>query len=77
MSAAIFFGGSSGIGTVIASRFARSGALTYVSRSDRASDLVSVIEHIGRRATAIQADSANAVAIQAVAEAVERLGALG
>ena len=77
---AIVFGGSRGIGGAIASRLARDGfdvALTYVSRPDRASDVVSAIENIDRRAIAIQADSANPVAIQAaVAETVERLGTL-
>ena len=77
---AIVFGGSRGIGAAIASRLARDGfdvALTYVSRPDRASDLVSAIEDIGRRAIAVRADSADPVAIRnAVAETVERLGTL-
>ena len=77
---AIVFGGSRGIGGAIASRLARDGfdvALTYVSRPDRASDLVSAIEDIGRRAIAVRADSADPVAIRnAVAETVERLGTL-
>jgi 3-oxoacyl-[acyl-carrier protein] reductase len=75
---AIVFGGSRGIGGAIASRLARDGfdvALTYVSRPDRASYLVSAI--IGRRAIAVRADSADPVAIRnAVAETVERLGTL-
>jgi 3-oxoacyl-[acyl-carrier protein] reductase len=77
---AIVFGGSRGIGAAIASRLARDGfdvALTYVSRPDRASNLVSAIEDIGRRAIAICADSADPVAIRnAIAETVERLGTL-
>lgn len=77
---AIVFGGSRGIGAAIASRLARDGfdvALTYVSRPDRASDLVSAIEGIGRRAIAIRADSADPAAIRnAIAETVERLGTL-
>jgi 3-oxoacyl-[acyl-carrier protein] reductase len=77
---AIVFGGSRGIGGAIASRLAQDGfdvALTYVSRPDRASDLVSAIEDIGRRAIAVRADSADPVAIRnAVAETVERLGTL-
>jgi 3-oxoacyl-[acyl-carrier protein] reductase len=77
---AIVFGGSRGIGGAIASRLARDGfdvALTYVSRPDRASDLVSAIEDIDRRAIAVRADSADPVAIRnAVAETVERLGTL-
>jgi len=77
---AIVFGGSRGIGGAIAARLARDGfdvALTYVSRPDRASDLVSAIEDIGRRAIAVRADSADPAAIRnAVAETVERLGTL-
>src|SRR5204862_3869811 len=77
---AIVFGGSRGIGGAIASRLAGDGfdvALTYVSRPDRASDLVSAIEEIGRRAIAVRADSADPAAIRnAVAETVERLGTL-
>ena len=77
---AIVFGGSRGIGAAIASRLARDGfdvALTYVSRPDRASDLVSAIEDIGRRAIAVRADSADPAAIRnAVAETVECLGTL-
>jgi 3-oxoacyl-[acyl-carrier protein] reductase len=77
---AIVFGGSRGIGAAIASRLARDGfdvALTYVSRPDRASDLASAIEDIGRRAIAVRADSADPAAIRnAVAETVERLGTL-
>ena len=77
---AIVFGGSRGIGGAIASRLARDGfdvALTYVSRPDRASDLVSAIEDIGRRAIAVRADSADPAAIRnAVAGTVERLGTL-
>ena len=77
---AIVFGGSRGIGAAIASRLARDGfdvALTYVSRPDRATGLVSAIEGIGRRAIAIRADSADPAAIRnAVAGTVERLGTL-
>ena len=77
---AIVFGGSRGIGGAIASRLARDGfdiALTYVSRPDRASDLVATIEGNGRRAIAIRADSADPVAIRnAIAQTVERLGTL-
>jgi 3-oxoacyl-[acyl-carrier protein] reductase len=77
---AIVFGGSRGIGAAIASRLARDGfdvALTYISRPDRASDLLSAIEDIGRRAIAVRADNADPAAIRnAVAETVQRLGAL-
>lgn len=77
---AIVFGGSRGIGAAIALRLARDGfdvALTYVSRPDRAGDLVSAIGDIGRRAVAIQADSADPAAIRAaVTNAVEYLGTI-
>ena len=77
---AILFGGSRGIGAAIALRLAKDGfdvALTYVSRPDRAGDLVSAIEDIGRRAVAIQADSADPAAIRAaVTNAVEYLGTI-
>ena len=71
---ALVFGGA------IVSRLAQDGfdvALTYVSRPGRAGDLVSAIEDIGRRAIAIQADSADPAAIRAaVTNAVEYLGTL-
>jgi 3-oxoacyl-[acyl-carrier protein] reductase len=74
---AIVFGGSRGIGVAITSRLARDGfdvALTYVSRPDRASDLVFTIKDIGRRAIAVRADSADPDAVRnAVAETVEDL----
>jgi 3-oxoacyl-[acyl-carrier protein] reductase len=77
---ALVFGGSRGIGGAIVSRLAQDGfdvALTYVSRPGRAADLVSAIEDIGRRAIAIQADSADPAAIRAaVTNAVEYLGTL-
>ena len=77
---ALVFGGSRGIGGAIVSRLAQDGfdvALTYVSRPGRAGDLVSAIEDIGRRAIAIQADSADPAAIRAaVTNAVEYLGTL-
>ena len=77
---AFVFGGSRGIGGAIVSRLAQDGfdvALTYVSRPGRAGDLVSAIEDIGRRAIAIQADSADPAAIRAaVTNAVEYLGTL-
>ena len=64
---AIIFGGSRGIGGATASRLARDGfdvALTYVSRSDRATDLVSAIADVGLRAIAVRADSADPAAIR-------------
>lgn len=77
---AIIFGGSRGIGGATASRLARDGfdvALTYVSRSDRATDLVSAIADVGRRAIAVRADSADPAAIRyAIDETAQRLGTL-
>ncbi|MDM0015810.1 SDR family oxidoreductase [Variovorax sp. J22P168] len=77
---AMVFGGSRGIGAAIAERLARDGfdvAFTYASRSDRAAEVVAVIEKSGRRAIAIQADSADPAEIRgAVAHAVNELGIL-
>jgi 3-oxoacyl-[acyl-carrier protein] reductase len=74
--AALIFGGSRGIGAAVARRLARDGfavALTYVSRPDRAAELVAEIEAGGGRALAIEADSADPPAISAAVErAVER-----
>lgn len=77
---ALVFGGSRGIGAAIARRLAREGhavALTYVSRPDKAAEVVEAIEAEGGTALAIQADSADAQAIEtAVERAVQRFGAL-
>jgi 3-oxoacyl-[acyl-carrier protein] reductase len=77
---ALVFGGSRGIGAAIARRLARDGhavALTYVSRPDKAAEVVAAIEADGGQALAIQADSADADAIaSAVEQAVERFGPL-
>jgi 3-oxoacyl-[acyl-carrier protein] reductase len=77
---ALVFGGSRGIGAAIARRLAREGhavALTYVSRPDKAADVVAAIEADGGTALAIQADSADASAIAlAVEQAVDHFGPL-
>jgi 3-oxoacyl-[acyl-carrier protein] reductase len=77
---ALVFGGSRGIGAAVAQRLAREGyavALTYVSRPDKAIDVVAAIEAEGGNALAIQADSADAGAIAlAVEQTVERFGPL-
>lgn len=77
---ALVFGGSRGIGAAIARRLASDGfavALTYVSRPDKADEVVSAIQAEGGNAIAIKADSADPKAIRAaVAETVERLGKL-
>ncbi|MET0744099.1 MAG: SDR family oxidoreductase [Microvirga sp.] len=78
---ALIFGGSRGIGAAIAKRLARDGfqvALTYVSRSDKAAEVVAAVEAGGGRAIAIRADSADPEGIRAaVSETVRRLGPLG
>jgi len=75
---ALVFGGSRGIGAAAATRLAEDGfavALTYVSRPDKAEQVVRTIEEGGGRAMAIAADSADPAAIRAaVAQAVERFG---
>lgn len=77
---ALVFGGSRGIGAAIAERLARDGfrvALTFVSRPDKARDIVASIEAEGGQALAIEADSSDPGAIrEAVARTVERFGSL-
>lgn len=77
---ALVFGGSRGIGAAAALRLAQDGfsvALTYVSRPEKAQEVVSQIQALGRDALALQADSADAAAIQAAASATaERFGAI-
>lgn len=75
---ALVFGGSRGIGAAAATQLAEDGfavALTYVSRPDRAKQVVRTIEDGGGRAMAVEADSADPAAIRtAVARTVERFG---
>lgn len=69
---ALIFGGARGIGAAIATRLAKEGyrvAVTWVSRPDRANALVSSITDAGGVALAINADSADATAIQAAVDA--------
>ncbi len=77
---ALVFGGARGIGAAIAIRLAHNGyrvAITWVSRPDRAQDVVSTIERQGGQAIAIEADSADAAAIQAaVDKTLHRYGRL-
>ncbi len=77
---ALIFGGSRGIGAAIARRLAEDGlqvGLTYVSRPDKADDVVASIEASGGTAFAIRADSADPVAIRdAVQQTVDRFGGL-
>lgn len=77
---ALVTGGSRGIGAAIALVLAENGAdvaFTFQSAAERARGVVKSIEAAGRRAFAIQADSADPEAIaRSVAEAVAALGGL-
>lgn len=77
---ALVFGGSRGIGAAIAMRLAKNGfrvALTYVSRPDKARDIVAAVEAEGGRALAIEANSADPAALRrAVDRTVADFGAL-
>ncbi|NYF30618.1 SDR family NAD(P)-dependent oxidoreductase [Sphingopyxis sp. JAI108] len=77
---ALVTGGSRGIGGAIALALAENGAdvaFTYQSSAEKAAAVVKSIEQQGRRAVAIQADSAAPGDIQrAVSEAVSALGGL-
>jgi 3-oxoacyl-[acyl-carrier protein] reductase len=77
---ALVTGGSRGIGAAVALRLARDGAdvaITYRSASDQATLVVKEIEQLGRRALAVQADSADAAAVRgAVDTTVTELGRL-
>ncbi|MFB9684757.1 SDR family oxidoreductase [Amycolatopsis plumensis] len=77
---ALVTGGSRGIGAATALRLAEDGAdvaLTYVNNAARAAEVVEQIKGLGRRALAIQADSADAAAVSAaVSAAVAEFGRL-
>jgi len=77
---ALVTGASRGIGAAIARALAAEGAdvaITYEKSAESAADLVNAIKAKGRRAVAIQADSANAAAVQAsVDKTVAELGGL-
>src|SRR5271155_4911515 len=69
---ALITGGSRGIGAAIAKRLAADGAkvaITYTKGADAAASVVKEIERAGGKAIAIQAD---AVAADAVKEAIEQ-----
>lgn len=77
---ALITGGSRGIGAAVALRLAEEGAdvvLTYENSAERAADVVAQIKAGGRRALAIQADSAIPEALTAaVDEAAATFGRL-
>lgn len=77
---ALVTGASRGIGAAIALALAEHGAdvaITFQSSSERAQDVVTSIEKLGRTAVAIEADSADPVAIKrSVDKAVAALGGL-
>lgn len=69
---ALVTGGSRGIGAATALRLAEDGAdvaLTYQHNGARAAEVVEQIKNLGRRALAIQADSADASAVSAAVSA--------
>lgn len=68
---ALVTGASRGIGAAIANALAAAGAdvaITYEKSAEQAARVVKAIEAVGRRGVAIQADSANASAVQASVE---------
>jgi 3-oxoacyl-[acyl-carrier protein] reductase len=77
---ALVTGASRGIGAAIAKALAGEGAdlaITYEKSADRAAEVVRAIEAKGRRAIAIEADSADVNAVEAsVAQTVAKLGGL-
>jgi NAD(P)-dependent dehydrogenase (short-subunit alcohol dehydrogenase family) len=77
---ALVTGASRGIGASIAKALAAEGAdvaITYEKSAERAAEVVRAIEAQGRRAVAIQADSADVTAVQtSVEKTVAKLGGL-
>lgn len=77
---ALITGGSHGIGAAIARRLAENGAdvaITFASQATLAEDVLADIRRHGRRAAALQADSADALApCSTVTEVVRAFGRL-
>ena len=70
---ALVTGGSRGIGAAIAKRLAADGAnvaITYTKGADAAALVVKEIERAGGKATAIQADATDALAVNAAVEKI-------
>lgn len=70
---ALVTGGGRGIGAAVALRLAQAGAdvaITFQHDRQRAADVVQRIEKLGRRAVAVQADSADPAAVTAVVDRV-------
>src|SRR5258706_10597626 len=68
---ALITGGSRGIGAAIAKRLAADGAnvaITYTKGADAAASVIEEIERAGGKAIAIQADAADAGAVEAAVE---------
>jgi len=77
---ALVTGASRGIGASIAKTLAAEGAdvaITYEKSADRANEVVCAIRDLGRKAVAIQADSADVAAVQSsIEKTVRELGGL-